>query len=48
MTIAELLADSFGRIRELVHETVDSADASDLSWRPDNASNSIACSPNAP
>jgi uncharacterized damage-inducible protein DinB len=42
MTIAELLADSFGRIRELVHETVDSADASDLSWRPDNASNSIA------
>jgi Protein of unknown function (DUF664) len=42
MTIAELLADSFGRIRELVHETVDSAAASELAWRPDNAANSIA------
>src|SRR5450432_354696 len=42
MTIAELLADSFGRIRELVHESVDGVGASELAFRPDNEANSIA------
>lgn len=42
MTIAELLADAFGRIRETVHEVVDGLTPGQLAFRPDNGSNSIA------
>jgi uncharacterized damage-inducible protein DinB len=42
MTIAELLADAFGRIRETVHETVDGLTPGQLAFRPESGSNSIA------
>ena len=42
MTIAELLADAFGRIRDAVHEAVDGLTPGQLAFRPDNGSNSIA------
>jgi uncharacterized damage-inducible protein DinB len=42
MTIAELLADAFGRIRENVHRVVDGLTPGQLTFRPDNGSNSIA------
>jgi uncharacterized damage-inducible protein DinB len=42
MTIAELLADAFGRIRETVHEVVGGLTPGQLAFRPDNGSNSIA------
>ena len=42
MTIAELLADAFGRIREAVHEAVGGLTPGQLAFRPDNGSNSIA------
>jgi hypothetical protein len=42
MTIAELLADAFGRIRENVHGVVDGLTPGQLAFRPDNGSNSIA------
>jgi uncharacterized damage-inducible protein DinB len=41
MTIAELLTDAFGRIRETVHETVDGLTPGQLAFRPDSGSNSI-------
>jgi Protein of unknown function (DUF664) len=34
MTTAELLADAFGRIREVVHEAVDGLTAEQLAFRP--------------
>jgi uncharacterized damage-inducible protein DinB len=42
MTIAELLADAFGRIREAVHEAVDGLTPGQLSYRPEPGANSIA------
>jgi uncharacterized damage-inducible protein DinB len=42
MTIAELLADAFGRVHETVHEAVDGLTPGQLAFRPDSGSNSIA------
>jgi Protein of unknown function (DUF664) len=42
MTIAELLADAFGRIGEVVHEAVDGLTPGQLAFRPDDQANSIA------
>ena len=41
MTIAELLADGFGRIREVVHEVADGLTAEQLDFRPQPGANSI-------
>jgi uncharacterized damage-inducible protein DinB len=41
MTSAELLADAFGRIREVVHRVVDGLDPEQLAYRVDGAANSI-------
>jgi uncharacterized damage-inducible protein DinB len=38
---ASLLADSFGRIQEVVHEVLDGLDAAALTWQPDSQANSI-------
>ena len=40
-TTADLLADAFGRLREIVHEAVDGLTPGQLAFRPDNGSNSI-------
>jgi uncharacterized damage-inducible protein DinB len=42
MTVAELLADAFGRVREELHAAVDGLSAEQLAFRPDAGSNSIA------
>ncbi len=42
MTTADLLADAFGRIREVVHQAVDGLSPDQLSWRPAAEANSIA------
>jgi uncharacterized damage-inducible protein DinB len=42
MTAAEVLADAFGRIREVVHAATDNLTADQLTFRPDRAANSIA------
>jgi uncharacterized damage-inducible protein DinB len=42
MTTAELLADAFGRIHEVVHHTVDGLSPGQLAFRPDGHANSIA------
>ncbi len=42
MTIAELLADAFGRIREAVHQAVDGLTPGQLAYRPEPGANSIA------
>jgi hypothetical protein len=42
MTSAELLVDSFGRIREVVHRVVDGLSPEELAFRIDPAANSIA------
>ncbi len=42
MTVAELLADSFGRIREAVHGLLEGIDPAALTYRPDPEANSIA------
>lgn len=41
MTIAELLADAFGRVREEVHQAVDGLTPDQLAFRPDSQANSI-------
>jgi uncharacterized damage-inducible protein DinB len=41
MTIAELLADAFGRIREEVHDVVDGLTADQLAFRPAPDANSV-------
>src|SRR5258708_12131040 len=41
MTIAELLADAFGRVREVVHEAVDGLTPGQLALRPESEANSI-------
>jgi hypothetical protein len=38
---AELLADAFGRIRGRVHDVLEGLSEADLSWRLDDAANSI-------
>jgi hypothetical protein len=40
VTVADLLADAFGRIREEVHAAVDGLGADDLAYRPDPDANS--------
>jgi hypothetical protein len=42
MTTADLLADAFGRIREVVREVTDGLSPGQLAWRPDGRGNSIA------
>src|SRR5260370_11981974 len=42
MTIAELLADAFGRVREVVHEAVEGLTPGQLALRPESEANSIA------
>ena len=42
MTSADLLADSFGRIRDIVHHVVDGLKTDDLTVRLDSEANSIA------
>jgi hypothetical protein len=42
MTVAELIADAFGRIQEVVHEAVDGLTPGQLAFRPDSEANSIA------
>jgi hypothetical protein len=42
MDVSGLLSDSLGRVRDGVLEVVDGLDPDQLSWRPDDASNSIA------
>jgi uncharacterized damage-inducible protein DinB len=42
MTSADLLVDAFGRIRESVHDAVDSLSLKDLTFRVDSEANSIA------
>ncbi len=42
MTTAELLADAFGRIREVVHEAVSGLTPRQLAFRPDGTANSVA------
>ena len=42
MTSAELLADAFGRVHEVVHEVVDGCSTEDLVVRLDGEANSIA------
>jgi len=42
MTTSELLVDAFGRIRQLVQQSVTGADSEGLSYRPEPGANSIA------
>jgi uncharacterized damage-inducible protein DinB len=42
MTIAELLADAFARVKEVVHEVVGGLEPSQLEFRPVNEANSVA------
>ena len=42
MTIANLLADAFSRVREAVHEAVDGLTPGQLAFRPESEANSIA------
>jgi uncharacterized damage-inducible protein DinB len=42
MTIADLLADAFGRVREVFHEAVDGLTPGQLAFRPESEANSIA------
>ncbi|HTS98883.1 MAG TPA: DUF664 domain-containing protein [Streptosporangiaceae bacterium] len=42
MTIADLLADAFGRVRATVHEAVDGLTPGQLAFRPESGANSIA------
>ena len=42
MTSAQLLTDAFGRVREVVHHTVDGLTPDDLAYRAGDGANSIA------
>jgi uncharacterized damage-inducible protein DinB len=42
MTLAELLADAFERVREVTHEAVDGLTADQLAFRPSDHANSVA------
>jgi uncharacterized damage-inducible protein DinB len=42
VTSADLLVDAFGRIREVVHHTVDGLSEDQLTYRPGDEANSIA------
>jgi uncharacterized damage-inducible protein DinB len=42
MKVADLLADGFERIREVVHEAVDGLTPEQVAWQADGRSNSIA------
>jgi uncharacterized damage-inducible protein DinB len=41
MTVADLLADAFGRVREVVHEAVEGLTPGQLALRPETEANSI-------
>ncbi len=41
MSVADLLVDGFGRIREIVHEVLDGLTEADLAYRADPVANSI-------
>ena len=41
MSVASLLVDGFGRIREVVHEVLDGLDDADLEYRLDSQANSV-------
>jgi uncharacterized damage-inducible protein DinB len=41
MTVADLLADAFGRVREVVHEAVEGLTPGQLALRPESEANSI-------
>jgi hypothetical protein len=42
MNVGELMTDALGRVRDLVHSTVEGLGDDDLAWRPDPAANSVA------
>ncbi len=42
MSVADLLTDAFGRVREVVHEAVDGLSPDDLAYRVEPDANSIA------
>ncbi len=42
MDFRDLLLDSFGRIRDILHRTLDGLTADQMSFRPDTEANSIA------
>ncbi|MFP5334858.1 MAG: mycothiol transferase [Actinomycetes bacterium] len=42
MDTAGLLTDAFGRVREVVHETLDGITAAQLHWRADTDANTVA------
>ena len=42
MDVSELMTDSLGRVRDLVHSTVEGLSDDDLAWRPDPEANSAA------
>ena len=42
MTVADLLADAFGRIHETVHEAVDGLTPGQLVFRPESGANSTS------
>ena len=42
MTVADLLADAFGRVREVVHAAVEGLTPGQLALRPESEANSIA------
>jgi Protein of unknown function (DUF664) len=42
VTLGDLLTDAFGRVQEVVHETVEGLTPAELSLCPDDTSNSIA------
>ena len=42
MTSADLLADAFGRIHDIVHRVVDGLTPEELTFRPDSEANTIA------
>jgi uncharacterized damage-inducible protein DinB len=41
MSLSDLLADGFGRIREIVHEVLDGLSVDDLAFRADERANSV-------
>jgi len=42
MNVADVLTDAFGRVHDVVHDSVDGLTADQLAFRPDSEANSIA------